>query len=121
MRKPLNARSTQFVKIQTSARATLGANPASSASRHPIRRPFSPAHGVSLSTRHCGSARAGRTHPLRVNAELFCAEMLAPSSAADQVRTISTAHRVGPRLIRVDLDEIESKIIHTVPTVNDQS
>jgi hypothetical protein len=47
--------------------------------------------------------------------------MLAPSSAADQVRTISTAHRVGPRLIRVDLDEIESKIIHTVPTVNDQS
>src|SRR6185436_13946684 len=68
MRKPLNARSTQFVKIQTSARATLGANPASSASRHPIRRPFSPAHGVSLSTRHCGSARAGQTHPLRVNA-----------------------------------------------------
>src|SRR5215203_5696952 len=39
MRKPLNARSTQFVKIQTSARATLGANPASSASRQPIRRP----------------------------------------------------------------------------------
>ena len=35
MRKPLNARSTKFVKIQTSARATLGANPASSASRHP--------------------------------------------------------------------------------------
>ena len=68
MRKPLNARSTQFVKIQTSARATLGANPASSASRHPIRRPFSPAHGVSLSRRHCGSARAGQTHPLRVNA-----------------------------------------------------
>jgi hypothetical protein len=68
MRKPLNARSTKFVKIQTSARATLGANPASSASRHPIRRPFSPAHGVSLSTRHCGSARAGQTHPLRVNA-----------------------------------------------------
>jgi hypothetical protein len=29
-----------------------------------------------------------------------------------------TAHRVGPRLIRVDLDEIESKIIHTVPTVS---
>jgi hypothetical protein len=24
-----------------------------------------------------------------------------------------TAHRVGPRLIRVDLDEIETKIIHT--------
>jgi hypothetical protein len=24
-----------------------------------------------------------------------------------------TAHRVGPRLIRVDLDEIEAKIIHT--------
>ena len=68
MRKPLNARSTKFVKIQTSARATLGANPASSASRQPIRRPFSPAHGVSLSTRHCGSARAGQTHPLRVNA-----------------------------------------------------
>jgi excisionase family DNA binding protein len=32
-----------------------------------------------------------------------------------------TAHRLGPRLIRVDLDEIEAKIIHTVPTVNDQS
>jgi excisionase family DNA binding protein len=28
-----------------------------------------------------------------------------------------TAHRVGPRLIRVDLDEIEAKIVHTVPTV----
>lgn len=28
-----------------------------------------------------------------------------------------TAHRVGPRLIRLDLDEIEAKIIHTVPTV----
>ena len=68
MRKPLNARSTKFVKIQTSARATLGANPASSASRHPISQPFSPAHGVSLSTRHCGSARAGQTHPPRVNA-----------------------------------------------------
>ena len=68
MRKPLNARSTKFVKIQTSARATLGANPASSASRHPICRPFSPAHGVSLSTRHCGLARAGQTHPLQVNA-----------------------------------------------------
>src|SRR3954454_10604591 len=58
MRKPLNARSTQFVKIQTSTRATLGATPASSAIRHPIRQPFSPAHGVSLSTRHYGSARA---------------------------------------------------------------
>jgi hypothetical protein len=45
------------VKIQISARATLGANPASSASRHPIRRPFPPAHGVSLSTRHCRSPR----------------------------------------------------------------
>ena len=44
--------STQFVKIQTSARATLGANLASSASRHPIRRPFPPAQGVSLSTEH---------------------------------------------------------------------
>jgi excisionase family DNA binding protein len=32
-----------------------------------------------------------------------------------------TAHRIGPRLIRVDLDEIEAKIIHTVPTVNGQS
>jgi excisionase family DNA binding protein len=32
-----------------------------------------------------------------------------------------TAHRLGPRLIRVDLDEIEAKIIHTVLTVNDQS
>ena len=31
------------------------------------------------------------------------------------------AYRVGPRLIRVDLDEIEAKIIHTVPTVNGQS
>ena len=59
MAKPLNARSTKVVKIQTSTRATLGANPASSARRHPIRRPIPPAHGVSLSTRHCGSARAG--------------------------------------------------------------
>ena len=32
-----------------------------------------------------------------------------------------TAHRVRPRLSRVDLDEIEAKIIHTVPTVNRQS
>ena len=32
-----------------------------------------------------------------------------------------SAHRVGLRLIRVDLDEIEAKIIHTVPTVNRQS
>jgi excisionase family DNA binding protein len=32
-----------------------------------------------------------------------------------------TAHRIEPRLIRVDLDEIEAKIIHTVPTVNRQS
>jgi excisionase family DNA binding protein len=32
-----------------------------------------------------------------------------------------TAQRVGPRLIRIDLDEIESKIIHAVPTVNGQS
>ena len=32
-----------------------------------------------------------------------------------------TADRVGPRLIRVDLDEIEAKIIHTVPTVDRQS
>jgi hypothetical protein len=30
MRKPLNARSTKFVKIQTSTRATLGANPVKS-------------------------------------------------------------------------------------------
>jgi hypothetical protein len=30
MRKPLNARSTKFVKIQTSMRATLGANPVKS-------------------------------------------------------------------------------------------
>ena len=28
-----------------------------------------------------------------------------------------TAHRIEPRLIRIDLDEIEAKIIHTVPTV----
>ena len=27
---------------------------------------FPPAHGVSLSTRHCGTARARQTHPLRV-------------------------------------------------------
>ena len=32
-----------------------------------------------------------------------------------------TAHRVRPRLSRVDLDEIEAKIIHTVPTVDRQS
>ncbi|MFL6044282.1 MAG: helix-turn-helix domain-containing protein [Propionibacteriaceae bacterium] len=31
------------------------------------------------------------------------------------------AYRVEPRLIRVDLDEIEAKIIHTVPTINGQS
>ena len=30
------------------------------------------------------------------------------------------AYRVEPRLIRVDLDEIEAKIIHTVPTVDGQ-
>ena len=29
-----------------------------------------------------------------------------------------TAYRVGPRLIRVDLEEIEARIIHAVPTVN---
>jgi hypothetical protein len=28
-----------------------------------------------------------------------------------------TTYRVGSRMIRVDLDEIEAKIIHTVPTV----
>jgi excisionase family DNA binding protein len=28
-----------------------------------------------------------------------------------------TAYRIEPRLVRVDLDEVESKIIHTVPTV----
>lgn len=28
-----------------------------------------------------------------------------------------TAHRVGPRLIRIDLEEIEAEIIHTRPTV----
>jgi excisionase family DNA binding protein len=32
-----------------------------------------------------------------------------------------TAYRVEPRLIRVDLEEIEAKIIHTVPTANGQS
>ena len=32
-----------------------------------------------------------------------------------------TAYRVEPRMIRVDLDEIEAKIIHTVPAVNGQS
>ena len=31
------------------------------------------------------------------------------------------AYRVEPRLIRVDLDEIEAEIIHTVPTGNGQS
>jgi excisionase family DNA binding protein len=31
------------------------------------------------------------------------------------------AYRVEPRLIRVDLDEIEAKIIHAVPTSNGQS
>jgi hypothetical protein len=31
------------------------------------------------------------------------------------------AYRVEPRLIRVDLDGIEAKIIHTVPTVDRQS
>jgi excisionase family DNA binding protein len=29
-----------------------------------------------------------------------------------------TAYRVEPRLIRVDLEEIETKIIHAVPIVN---
>ena len=33
MRKPLNARSTKFVKIQTSTRVTLGANPVRSERR----------------------------------------------------------------------------------------
>jgi excisionase family DNA binding protein len=32
-----------------------------------------------------------------------------------------TAYRVGPRLIRVDLEEIEAEIIHTVPTVDSKS
>jgi excisionase family DNA binding protein len=32
-----------------------------------------------------------------------------------------TAYRVEPRLIRIDFEEIEAKIIHTVPTVNDQA
>jgi excisionase family DNA binding protein len=32
-----------------------------------------------------------------------------------------TAYRVEPRLIRVDLEEIEAKVIHTVPTVNSRS
>jgi excisionase family DNA binding protein len=32
-----------------------------------------------------------------------------------------TAYRVEPRMIRVDLDEIEAKITHTVPAVNGQS
>jgi excisionase family DNA binding protein len=32
-----------------------------------------------------------------------------------------TGYRVGPRLIRVDLEEIEAKIIHALPTVNGQS
>ena len=32
-----------------------------------------------------------------------------------------TAHRLGHRLIRIDLEEIEAKVIHTVPTVNGQS
>jgi hypothetical protein len=31
------------------------------------------------------------------------------------------AYRVEPRLIRVDLDEVKAKIIHTVPTVNGRS
>jgi excisionase family DNA binding protein len=31
-----------------------------------------------------------------------------------------TAYRVEPRLIPVDLEEIEAKIIHTVPTVDAQ-
>jgi excisionase family DNA binding protein len=31
------------------------------------------------------------------------------------------AYRVEPRLIRVDLDEIEAKIIHIVPTADAQS
>ena len=31
------------------------------------------------------------------------------------------AYRVEPPLIRVDLEETEAKIIHTVPTVNSQS
>jgi hypothetical protein len=34
---------------------------------------------------------------------------------------IAVSDRVGPRLIRVDLDEVEAKIIHTVPTVNGQA
>jgi hypothetical protein len=33
---------------------------------------------------------------------------------------IAVSDRVGPRLIRVDLDEVEAKIIHTV-TVNGQA
>jgi hypothetical protein len=51
MTKPLKARSTRFEKIQISTSAILGANPASSASRHPIRGPFlsaprgEPVHG----------------------------------------------------------------------------
>jgi excisionase family DNA binding protein len=32
-----------------------------------------------------------------------------------------TAYRVEPRLIRVDLEEIEAKVIHVVPTVDGQS
>src|SRR5215217_433264 len=89
MRKPLNARSTKFVKIQTSARATLGANPASSASRHPSADLISPAHGVSLSTRHCGSARAGQTHPLRVVAPTRVKHTAAQlACVVDQVKKI---------------------------------
>lgn len=29
-----------------------------------------------------------------------------------------TAYRVGPKLIRVDLDEIDAKVMHEIPTVD---
>ena len=79
------------------------------------------------------SATEPQIHSWRRRVFHGLAEMVSIAAAADHYdvsqqtvrRWIAsgriTAHRVGPRLIRVDLDEIEAKIIHTVPTVDRQS
>jgi hypothetical protein len=68
MRKPLNARSTQFVKSRPARERLLARTRQAVRADTPSADLISLAHGVSLSTRHCGSARASQTHPLRVNA-----------------------------------------------------
>src|SRR6478609_974655 len=94
MTKPLKARSTRFEKIQTSTSATLGANPASSASRHPIDEPFPPRPAGNPDDPTVTQAGMPQPHPPRV--DLPCSNVRGPSVRC-RMEQVEEAHQTRSR------------------------